>query len=239
LHAGGFFNDSGEVLRFTVFYTFGSWTNSGFASTTSSFSYHIIPGGTAIYAGHTFTVLLIILMLIGGGAGSSAGGIKQYRVAVAIRSLYYSLRYRFASIHERYPRVITRYGETKELDEGTIHEAHHYIFLFFGMFMVLTLVLLFVDPAHYDLESAAFDMASAVSNTGLSWVIGPAYVSSHSVASFVTLWAMSIGMLLGRLEILPAAYAVANVHAEIHYKRGLRQRARREAEALKMMEEGE
>lgn len=239
LHAGGFFNDSGEVLRFTVFYTFGCWTNSGFASTTSSFPYHIIPGGTAIYAGHTLTVLLIILMLIGGGAGSSAGGIKQYRVVVAIRSLYYSLRYRFASIHERYPRVITRYGETKELDEGTIHEAHHYIFLFFGMFMVLTLVLLFVDPAHYDFESAAFDMASAVSNTGLSWVIGPAYVSSHSVASFVTLWAMSIGMLLGRLEILPAAYAVANVHAEIHYKRGLRQRARREAEALKMMEEGE
>lgn len=239
LHSGGFFADSGEVLRLSVFYTFGSWTNSGFSSTTATSLYHIIPGPETIYVGHTFTVLLIILMLIGGGAGSSAGGIKQYRIVIALRSLHYSIRYRFASIHEYYPKLTNRYGETKELDEKTIHEAHHYIFLFFGMFLFLTCVILFVDPTHYEFESAAFDMASAVSNTGLSWVIGPEYVSSHSVASFVVLWAMSLGMLLGRLEIFPAAYAIANIGSEIRYKRAIKKRAKREAEALAMMEEGE
>ena len=233
MRGGGFFGDGGEIARMSFFYTIGSLTNSGFASTASSgFAYHITEGGSAIFLGHGFIVVLIFLMLVGGGAGSSAGGIKQYRVAVAVKSIYYSMRYRFASIHERYPRLTYRYGEIKKLDEATVLEANHYILLFTAMYVVLTSVMLIADPGTYSFETAAFDMASAVSNTGLSWIVGPAYAATRTPASFVCVWAMSIGMLLGRLEILPAAYAVANVGNEIRYHHHERVRRRRAAIAM-------
>lgn len=234
---GGFFGDSGEILRMTFFYTIGSLTNSGFASTAQTgFQFHIVESGGAIYVGHGFTVILIVLMLVGGGAGSSAGGIKQYRVAIAMRSIYYSLRYRFASIHERYPRLTFRYGETKKLDEATVNEANHYILLFIMLYLLLTVVMLVADPGHYSFETASFDMASAISNTGLSWVVGPAYAATKTPASFICIWAMSAGMLLGRLEIFPAAYAVANIGHEINYHHQQRVKRRRAA-AMSITEE--
>ena len=232
------FADSLEILRVDAFYVIGSITNSGFASTTGNkaeFAYHIIDGGSNVFLGHGMVLTLIILMLMGGGAGSSAGGVKQYRVVVAIRSLVYSLRYRFASSHHLYPKLTNRYGDTKELDDDTVYDAFHYIFLFVGMYVFITLFVMVVDPEHYNIETSAFDVASAVSNTGLSWVIGPAYVSSGSAASTAVLWAMSIGMLLGRLEILPAAYAISNAHLEFRYRR--QQREIRKRERRKMLDE--
>ena len=234
---GGFFGQSGEILRMTFFYTIGSLTNSGFASTASTgFQFHIINTGDAVFLGHGFIVILIFLMLVGGGAGSSAGGIKQYRVAIALKSIYYGLRFRFASIHERYPRVTHRFGVTKKMDEPLVVEATHYILMFFAMYLILTVVMLIADPVHYGFETAAFDMASAVSNTGLSWVVGPAYAASKTPASFVCVWAMSIGMLLGRLEIFPAAYACACVGHEVRYHHQQRISKRRAA-AVSITEE--
>ena len=236
---GNFFGDSGEILRQSAFYTIGSMTNSGFSSTSGNaafYTYHIVEGSGNLYLGHTFTLGLIVLMLIGGGAGSSAGGIKQYRIAIALRSLWYSTRYRFASIHQKYPKLTNRFGEIKELDDEQVHGAHHYIFLFLGMYLILTLVILIADPQHYGFESAAFDMASAVSNTGLSWVVGPSYIASKEPAAFVVVWAMSIGMLLGRLEIFPAAYAASNIYEEVRYRKILKRRAKREAALLELSE---
>ena len=231
----GFFGGVGEITRMTFFYTIGCFTNSGFASTTpdvSMFSFHFLDTGTggASFVGHGYLVAMVCLMLVGGGMGSSAGGIKQYRVAVAMRSLYYSLRYRFASPHHLYPKLTTRYGETHELDDETIGESFRYIFLFLGMFLLIVLIVLIADPAKYSIESAVFDVASAVSNTGLSWVIGPVYVGARSAQTIVVTWALSMGMLLGRLEILPAAYAISNVPLEIRHRRQQREIRLRESE---------
>ena len=51
------------------------------------------------------------------------------------------------------------------------------------------------------------------------------------------MWALSTGMLLGRLEIFPAVYAVSSVGEEIRYHHDMRKRAKRQAASLKMMEE--
>lgn len=231
-----YFNSWGEVLRMDFFYIIGAMTNSGFASTTGSFPINIIPGGTAAFAGHSYILLLILTMLVGGGAGSSAGGIKQYRIVIALRSLYYSIRYRFSSIHQYYPKLTYRYGKNRELDEETIHEAHHYIFIFVVIFFAITASVCLIDPKHYDVETAAFDVASAISNTGLSWVIGADYAETGSVAALGVIWLLSVGMLLGRLEVFPAVYAVSNIGEEIKYHYVLRRRRRR-AEAVNSMEE--
>lgn len=225
----GYFDSWQEILRQDFFFVIGSSTNSGFSSATSSFQFNIVQGGSAVYMGHTFTILLIILMLIGGGAGSTAGGVKQYRVAIAFRSLYYSLRYRFSSIHTHYPKLTYRYGKTRELSGDAIHDAHHYLVVFCLLFLGTTITLCFVDPSHYDVESAAFDVASAISNTGLSAVIGADYALTGSVAAYIVMWSLSVGMLLGRLEVFPAIYSVSNFGEEIRYHAALRRERRREA----------
>ena len=231
-----YFNSWQEILRMDFFYVIGSMTNSGFASTTPSFQFNFVEGGSATYLGHAFTLVLIFLMLVGGGAGSAAGGIKQYRIAIAVRSLYYSVRYRFSSIHQHYPKLTDRYGKMQELEVDTITEAHHYIFIFVGLFLALSISLCFIDPTHYQVESAVFDVSSAISNTGLSMVIGPDYVEAGTKASYAVMWLLSIGMLLGRLEIFPAAYAISNIGEEIHYHHTLRRRRRQDAAAASMEE---
>ena len=242
-HAGGFFADSGEIFRQSIFYVLGAMTNSGFASSAadnSQFAYHIVQGSAAnspIFLGHGFVISLIILMLIGGGAGSTAGGIKQYRVAIAMRSLWYSIRYRFASIHQHYPKLTKRYGHTGELSDDSIFEAHHYILLFIGLFIALTIGVLCADPDNYYLEAAAFDVASAISNTGLNMIVSSNYVAANSVTGPVVLWMLTIGMILGRLEIFPAVYAMSNIGEEIKHHHILRRRAKRESAALQAMEE--
>ena len=180
--------------------------------------------------GHIVMLVCTIMMLAGGGAGSTAGGIKQYRMVCIAKSIYYSLRYRFASIHQRYPKLITRYGEVRELDDDTSRDAFQYMALFVVLFVLSTVVVLIAGGPQYNAQSAAFDVASAISNTGLSAVIGPGFVSENaSGGAYVIVWVYTIGMFLGRLEILPAAYAVSNVGEEIRYTIYKRRQARRDA----------
>ena len=235
----GFFDLSGETIRANAFYIIGTMTNSGFANTSADgamFPIHIVPGGNGqLFAGHALVFILVLAMLIGGGAGSTAGGIKQYRVQVCFRSIRYATLYRFASIHQHYPRTINRYGERVELEDNTVGEAFRYTFLFVLMFLTLTIALCMVDPTRFDCESAAFDVASAISNTGLSWVVNPTYGALGTGNSVAVLWLLSVGMLLGRLEIMPAFYAFASIGLEVKYHVDARRRKKRQA-SIDMME---
>ena len=228
-----FFDQGGEVFRQVLFYTVGSVTTSGFASTTgdaSHFAFHLAESGGTIYLGHILILVCIVMMLAGGGAGSTAGGIKQLRLMTMSKHIYYSLRYRFASIHQRYPKLVIRYGSVKELDDDSVRDGFQYMALFLLLFVVSIIVVLIAGGATYNLQSAAFDVASAISNTGLSLVIGPDYVPKDASAGrYVIVWVYTIGMFLGRLEILPAAYAFANIGEEVHHFHQLRRKARRDA----------
>ncbi len=229
-----YFADAGEIFRQVLFYTVGSVTTSGFSTTTSDgahFMFHIVEssGGT-IYLGHLLIFVCIIMMLSGGGAGSTAGGIKQFRLVTMCKSIYYSLRYRFASIHQHYPKLIRRYGEVRELDDDMAREAFQYSALFLGLFGASLMIVLIAGGSNYNIQSAAFDVASAISNTGLSIVIGPDFVANTAgPGPYIIVWVYTIGMFLGRLEILPAAYAVSNVAEEVHYHHEMRRRARRDS----------
>ncbi len=230
----GYFTNGGEIFRQILFYTIGSVTTSGFATTTGDgtyFMFHLTEGiGGAVYMGHIVIFVCIIMMLAGGGAGSTAGGIKQYRLVTMCKSIYYSLVYRFASIHQHYPKLITRYGDVRELDDDQAKEAFHYAAMFLGLFGASIMVVLIAGGSDYDLQSAAFDVASAISNTGLSIVIGPDFMAQGvAPGTYIIVWVYTIGMFLGRLEILPAAYAVSNIGEEIHHNVQARLRSRRNA----------
>ena len=230
---GSYFENGGEIFRQVLFYTVGSVTTSGFSTTTADathFTFHLVQssGGT-IYMGHLLILVCIIMMLCGGGAGSTAGGIKQFRLVVMAKSQYYAMRYRFASIHQHYPKLVTRYGEQRELSDDMAREAFHYSVLFLTLFAASTIVVLIAGGTNYNVQSAAFDVASAISNTGLSIVIGPDFVANNPGAGpYVIVWVYTIGMFLGRLEIMPAAYAASNVVEEVQHMRELRRRAHRD-----------
>lgn len=207
-----FFEDAGNIFRDVIFYVVGSFTTSGFAVTSPSTQYHLIGGGSAIPLGKPLIYACTLLMIVGAGAGSTGGGIKQYRVVVAIKEIYYSIRYKFAPPHQIVPHSIYRYGERKELDSDTARESFHYILIYLAVF-ILSVVLLCFHPS-FNVESAGFDVASAMGNVGVALID---YTPLPVGLDFMPFWVLSLDMLLGRLEIMPLAYAASNVREEAQY----------------------
>lgn len=203
-----FADNFGKGVRESTFYVIASATTSGFANTSL---------GDMLLLGKPLLWTCTILMIIGGGAGSCGGGIKQYRVAVCLKDLFYSLKYRFSPTHQINPRKTYRYGKLSPLDDGTVKEAYSYSLLFLLVFMLSVMILTFLPE--FDAEEAAFDVASAMSNTGLTATDFVLYGKRYVYAYPIALWTLSAGMILGRLEIMPLFFAFRNIREEIVYAR--------------------
>ena len=153
-------------------------------------------------------------MIIGGGAGSTAGAIKQYRVAIAIKSAYYSIRDRLANRRKLFPHPFFRLGTDHELDQDTSNEAFSYIFIYLVILFIGTIGITLaasisgLNDIHFG--SSIFEFSSAMAGVGLS--IG---VVGQSVAIN---WILIVGMFLGRLEILPVSFAIYRVARDIARK---------------------
>lgn len=205
-----FFSSASSNLRDSAFYVVGSFTTSGF-SNTSLARFHAM--------GKPLLFICTVLMILGGGAGSAAGGIKMYRVVIMLKDLRYSIRHRFDPSHQMHPRLIYRYGKMQELDAPMVHEAHQYAILFIGIYGVLVLIstaLPFYNGEN-GVEYALFDVASAMSNTGLSMNDFSGYRAANPEASYVLLWILSAGEILGRLEVLPFLNSFRCVYEEASY----------------------
>ena len=190
----------------SVFYIVGCATTSGFASTSMSRMLEL--GKPLIYVG-------TVLMVIGGGAGSCGGGLKQYRVFIMLKDLYYRMRYQNSPSRILHPHRTYRYGEESEIDDATVKEASQYTVLFLGFFIVSIIILNFLPEI--DSEVAAFNVASAMSNTGLSMTDYVYYGAKYPDYYPTLLWVLAIGCLVGRLEIFPLFYGLSNVREEIVY----------------------
>ncbi len=201
-----FFDDLPTNIRDVIFYVVGAETTSGFANTSLS---------EMTSLGRPLIYLCTILMLFGGGAGSCGGGIKQYRVCILAKDLWYRLRYQNSPSRILHPHQTFRYGKKKELDSATVKEASQYAVLFLSFFAVSVSLLSFLPEI--DTEIASFDVASAMSNTGLSVIDFVYYGAAHPVYYEVLIWVLAIGALLGRLEIFPLFYGVSCVGEEISY----------------------
>ncbi|MBR5049320.1 MAG: TrkH family potassium uptake protein, partial [Erysipelotrichaceae bacterium] len=81
LMKSGYTASLGESLRVTAFHFTTSITTTGFVGVKDM---SVFPSG--------FATAMIILMLIGGDLESTGGGIKQYRVIVALKGIYHSIR---------------------------------------------------------------------------------------------------------------------------------------------------
>lgn len=142
-----------------------------------------------------FAVLLFFyLTFVGGCSGSTAGGLKIFRFQVAYVMLKANLQ---QMIHPR--AVIKQQYNDHPIDEDIVRSLITFSFFFTITIGVIALGLALIG---LDWVTALTGAATAVCNVGpgLGPIIGPAgnFASLPDSAK----WLLSLGMLLGRLEII-------------------------------------
>ncbi len=177
------FGESGETVRTAAFQTVSVMTTTGFATRDI---------GTAWFPA-VAKQIFIVLMVIGGCVGSTGGGIKVMRVAVLM-----------AMLRRQVTRVV--YGGSAVspvVIDGAmvpVEELRRISALFFAWILLLfagagiTAFLSDLGP----LESAS-GMFSALGNIGPCFITPGAVTMLHPVIKLTYI----LGMLAGRLEILP------------------------------------
>ncbi|MET1078454.1 MAG: TrkH family potassium uptake protein [Pseudomonas sp.] len=143
----------------------------------------------------SFAILLFFyLTFVGGCSGSTAGGLKIFRFQVAYVLLKANLQ---QLVHPR--AVIKQQYNGHNLDEDIVRSLVTFSFFFTVTigFIALGLALLGLDWV-----TALTGAATAVCNVGpgLGPIIGPA--GNFSSLPDAAKWLLTLGMLLGRLEIL-------------------------------------
>jgi trk system potassium uptake protein TrkH len=143
----------------------------------------------------SFAVLLFFyLTFVGGCSGSTAGGLKIFRFQVAYVLLKANLQ---QLVHPR--AVIKQQYNKHNLDEDIVRSLITFSFFFTVTIGVIALGLTLVG---LDWVTALTGAATAVCNVGpgLGPIIGPA--GNFSTLPDAAKWLLTLGMLLGRLEIL-------------------------------------
>lgn len=172
-----------EALRDALFQVSSVLTSTGF-QTIPSF----------VDLGAALMFLFMLLMFIGAEARSTSGGIKVYRIVVAARGLGHGLRQRYGSKRRITSIKINRFGKRSVLSTDDIEEAQTFVVIYVLVFIVGTFLFILCGAT---LQEAAFDFASCLGNTGVgTGFLGP-------TTGDAALDIASLGMLLGRLEIIP------------------------------------
>ncbi|WP_339453777.1 TrkH family potassium uptake protein [Pseudomonas sp. EA_5y_Pfl2_R50] len=152
----------------------------------------------------SFAVLLFFyLTFVGGCSGSTAGGLKIFRFQVAAALLVSSLK---QLIHPR--AVIQKKYNSHPIDEEIVRSL-----LTFSFFFTITIAAIALGLALIGLDwiTALSGAATAVCNVGpgLGTIIGPA--GNFSSLPDAAKWLLTVGMLLGRLEILTVLVLITPV----------------------------
>ena len=138
-------------------------------------------------------IFFLILMFIGGCAGSTACGIKIFRVQI----LYIFITNQLKKII--YPRgvFIVKY-DNGNIDDKFMASIISFIYLYILIFFFIAALL---TISGLDFITSISGAATAISNVGpgLGTTIGPN--GNFSMLSDFSKWILSLGMILGRLEL--------------------------------------
>ena len=132
-------------------------------------------------------------MFIGGCAGSTACGIKIFRIQILYLFLFNQLKKII------YPRgiFIIKY-DNSNVDDKFMASIISFIYLYIIIFFFITALL---SLSGLDFITAISGAATSISNVGpgLGSIIGPN--GNFSELSVISKWILSLGMILGRLEL--------------------------------------
>ena len=137
--------------------------------------------------------IFLALMFIGGCAGSTTCGVKIFRIQI----LYLFILNQLKKII--YPKgvFLIKYDQ-KTVDEKFIASIISFIFFYFVIFFILAALL---SLTGLDFITALSGAATSISNVGpgLGPIIGPN--GDFSSLPDISKWVLSVGMILGRLEL--------------------------------------
>ena len=138
--------------------------------------------------------VLLLLMFIGGMAGSTAGGIKVSRIGTMVKSAFSEVK------RAKNPdRVVNVIFDDAVVDYKQIRSIANYLFLYILIFVG---ILGIVSYETNSFETAFSAVAATFNNIGPGLdIVGP--TGSFAGFNAVTKFVLSIGMIAGRLEILP------------------------------------
>ena len=139
-------------------------------------------------------MILFFLMFMGGCAGSTAGGMKNIRILLLLKTVKAEL---MQIIH---PRAINpvRYGG-KTVDAKVISGIKSF---FFAHFFIFAVAVLLVSLDGFDMITTLSSVISTMSNIGPTFaMVGP--MGNFSQMSVLSKMVLALTMLIGRLEIYP------------------------------------
>ncbi len=138
-------------------------------------------------------VFFLLLMFIGGCAGSTACGIKIFR----LQMLLIFLKNQIKRLISPNSVIIAKYNNQK-ISDNFINSVIIFIFTFLFIFLIIAMLL---SISGLDFITSISGAASSISNVGpgLGDVIGPN--GNYKDIPDISKWILSVGMLLGRLEL--------------------------------------
>lgn len=140
-------------------------------------------------------LLLAVMYFTGGCAGSTAGGIKICRFIVLIKTVAAELR---RTLHPQ--MLLNVYYGNKRLPLATVINISRFFFMYIMVIAVLSII---VSATGLRVVESVFGVAACISS------VGPGFESigatgNYAHVSGVAKLALSLAMLLGRLEIFTA-----------------------------------
>jgi len=178
-----------DTFRGSLFQVVSIATTTGFA--TEDIASGVFPAAAK--------QVFLVLMIVGGCVGSTSGGLKVLRIGVLMKMVSRQVRkliYGPASIQ---PVVVD--GERVETEE--LRRVAALLFMWVVLLIVGSLVTALLS-SHGAMESAS-GMFSALGNIGPCYIATPEMAALHPVIKIVYI----LGMLAGRLEILPLLLLVS------------------------------
>lgn len=144
-------------------------------------------------------IIVLLLMLISACAGSTCGGFKISRLILCLKTIKRDF---LRLIHPNSIQTITFEG--KKVEEETIKSTQSFMFLYI---LLLIVIIWIVSFDGLSLEATINAVFSTFANVGLCFDI-----SNFAAFSNLSKFILSIGMLLGRLEIFPLVVLFTSFH---------------------------
>ncbi len=147
-------------------------------------------------------LMLILVMLVGGGAGSTAGGIKQFRIALALKSAAWEFKRKFLPERAVKSNYIIRPNGKFFVQDRTLIDVYNYIIVYIVLWFIGTFI---VCVSGYGFADSLFEISSALATAGAS--VG---IVSPDMPVQVT-WTVIVCMVIGRLEFVVLFTAIINI----------------------------
>lgn len=189
---GVLYKSPSEGFRKTLFQIVSAITGTGF-STVNLSEWHVFPLGLFV---------LTVLMMLGGMMDSTAGGLKQFRLFVLGKVIFYTI-VDFVNPKRIVRKIEVWKGENVRYVNPSMVKD---MLVFFGIYFVAYFIGVFILLSYgYSLSDSMFEFSSAMNGVGLS--IGLTAPDDP----LGVIWTLTIGMFLGRLEFIVILYAIMRI----------------------------